>query len=59
MGDQRSPHDIVDRIRLASEGGVRVFGFGGADLRRTRDDKGLHALRTMLDDNGINKVEVM
>ena len=59
MGDQRNPHDIVDRIRLASEGGVRVFGFGAADLRRTRDDKGLHAIRTMLDDNWINRVEVM
>ena len=58
LGDERSPHDIVDRIRIAAEGGFRGFGFVAADLLRTREDMGLSALKTVLNDNGINRVEV-
>ncbi len=57
-GTEISPHDLRDRIRVAGEAGYTGFGFADHDLRYWADRVGINAIRSELDNAGIDVVEI-
>ena len=57
-GDERSPEDIHARIAAAAAAGWNGVGLIHADVVALRDSMGLPALRKLLDEAGIEKVEL-
>lgn len=57
-GVQHCVHDLKTRIELASKAGFRGMGFWHADLEVLRDRHGFATVKRMLDDHGIEHVEV-
>ncbi|MFV0407930.1 MAG: sugar phosphate isomerase/epimerase family protein [Propioniciclava sp.] len=58
VGDERSPHDLAERMRAAVATGWRGFGLVHADLVAFREQHGLPALRAVAADAGIERIEL-
>ncbi len=57
-GREWSLFDVVDRVTAAANAGFRGLGLWHADLLHIREKRGLHELRTIIDDGGISHVEL-
>ncbi|WP_329269249.1 sugar phosphate isomerase/epimerase family protein [Streptomyces sp. NBC_01451] len=57
-GDESSPVDIHTRLKTVEAAGWKGVGFVHGDLAKITRDIGLRELRTLLDDHGIEKVEL-
>lgn len=58
MGEQRCLHDLRHRVELAARAGFKGMGFWHADLAHIRQTTGFGQMKQILDDNGIEHVEV-
>ncbi|WP_432565454.1 sugar phosphate isomerase/epimerase family protein [Kineococcus sp. SYSU DK003] len=57
-GDERSPHDIRERLAAVSDAGWEGIGLHHADLFSLGDSMGYPALNEMIKEYGISRVEV-
>jgi sugar phosphate isomerase/epimerase len=57
-GDDASPFPIRDRVEAAARAGYRGFGLVHEDLLRALAELGYAGLRALLDDNGIEHLEL-
>jgi sugar phosphate isomerase/epimerase len=57
-GREWSLFDVVDRVTAAANAGFRGLGLWHADLFHILERRGLHELRTILDDGGMAHVEL-
>ena len=57
-GREWSLFDVVDRVTAAANAGFRGLGLWHADLLHILEERGLHELRTILDDGGMVHVEL-
>jgi sugar phosphate isomerase/epimerase len=57
-GREWSLFDVVDRVTAAARAGFRGLGLWHADLFHILEQRGLHDLRTILDDGGMVHVEL-
>jgi sugar phosphate isomerase/epimerase len=57
-GREWSLFDVVDRVTAAANAGFRGIGLWHADLVHILEERGLHELRTILDDGGMVHVEL-
>jgi sugar phosphate isomerase/epimerase len=57
-GREWSRFDVVDRVTAAANAGFRGLGLWHADLLHILQQRGLHELRTILDDGGMVHVEL-
>ena len=57
-GREWSLFDVVDRVTAAANAGFRGLGLWHADLLHILEERGLHELRTILDDGGMLHVEL-
>jgi sugar phosphate isomerase/epimerase len=57
-GREWSLFDVADRITAAANAGFRGLGLWHADLLHILEERGLHELRTILDDAGMVHVEL-
>jgi sugar phosphate isomerase/epimerase len=57
-GREWSLFDVVDRVTAAANAGFRGLGLWHADLLHILEERGLHDLRTILDDGGMVHVEL-
>jgi sugar phosphate isomerase/epimerase len=57
-GDDASPFPIRDRVEAAARAGYRGFGIVHEDLVRALAELGYAGLRALLDDNGIEHLEL-
>lgn len=57
-GREWSLFDVVDRVTAAANAGFRGLGLWHADLVHILEKRGLHELRTILDDGGMVHVEL-
>jgi sugar phosphate isomerase/epimerase len=57
-GREWSLFDVADRVAAAANAGFRGLGLWHADLLHILETRGLHDLRTILDDGGIAYVEL-
>ena len=57
-GREWSLFDVVDRVTAAANAGFRGLGLWHADLLHILEKRGLHELRTILDDGGMVHVEL-
>lgn len=57
-GTEISPHNILDRIRIAGEVGYQGFGFADRDLRFWAGEVGIDTIRRELESAGIDVVEI-
>jgi sugar phosphate isomerase/epimerase len=57
-GREWSLFDVVDRVAAAAIAGFRGLGLWHADLLHILEKRGLHELRTILDDGGMVHVEL-
>jgi sugar phosphate isomerase/epimerase len=57
-GREWSLFDVVDRVTAAARAGFRGLGLWHADLLHILEQRGLHDLRTILDDGGMVHVEL-
>jgi sugar phosphate isomerase/epimerase len=57
-GREWSLFDFVDRVTAAANAGFRGIGLWHADLLHILERRGLHELRTILDDGGMSHVEL-
>ena len=57
-GREWSLFDVVDRVTAAAKAGFRGLGLWHADLLHILEQRGLHDLRTILDDGGMVHVEL-
>ena len=53
-----SPFDFEDRVKSAAEAGFRGFGIWHADLSHALERRSLKEMRRILDENGMNLVEL-
>jgi sugar phosphate isomerase/epimerase len=57
-GREWSLFDVVDRVTAAANAGFRGLGLWHTDLLHILEERGLHDLRTILDDGGMVHVEL-
>lgn len=57
-GREWSLFDVADRVAAAADAGFRGLGLWHADLLHLLQERGLHELRTILDDGGMVHVEL-
>lgn len=57
-GREWSLFDVVDRVTAAANAGFRGLGLWHADLTHILEERGLHELRTILDDGGMVHLEL-
>jgi len=57
-GREWSLFDVVDRVTAAANAGFRGLGLWHADLLHILEKRGLHELRTILDDGGMVHIEL-
>jgi len=57
-GREWSLFDVADRVTAAANAGFRGLGLWHADLLHILQERGLHELRTILDDGGMVHVEL-
>ncbi|MBV8855182.1 MAG: sugar phosphate isomerase/epimerase [Sinobacteraceae bacterium] len=56
--DQRCHHELRRRVELASRAGFRGMGFWHADLAEIRRRHGFREMKQILDDHGIEHIEI-
>jgi sugar phosphate isomerase/epimerase len=57
-GDKLCLHDFRVRVEAAAKAGFTAMGFWHTDLRENRRKIGLRGMKRILDDNGIDEIEV-
>jgi len=53
-----SPHDFKDRVEAAARAGFKGFGIWHSDLEHVLKRRNLREMKQILDDNGIEHVEL-